>query len=52
MRDLSCFKAYDIRGDLDLGFDDEVCFLIARAFADILNAKTVVAVAANKGVDI
>ena len=42
MRRLSCFKAYDIRGKLGEELDEEVAYLIGRAFADYLGAKKVV----------
>ena len=42
MSKLTCFKAYDIRGELDKDFDYDICYRIACAFAEVLNAKTVV----------
>ena len=39
---LSCFKAYDIRGELGLELDDEVAYRIGRAFARCLSLKSVV----------
>ncbi len=42
MTKLTCFKAYDIRGELNIEFNDEICYRIARGFAEVLNAKTVV----------
>ena len=34
--DLSSFKTYDIRGELNVNFDNSLCFLIGRAFAQVL----------------
>ncbi len=42
MKDFSCFKAYDIRGELGVNIDPEICYDIGRAFAISLNAKRVV----------
>ncbi len=39
---LSCFKAYDIRGELDVELDNDVAYRIGRAFARTLNLKSVV----------
>jgi phosphomannomutase len=39
---LTCFKAYDIRGRLGIDLDDEIAYRIGRAFAEALDAKTVV----------
>ncbi|MDC1399628.1 phosphomannomutase [Yoonia sp.] len=42
MSSLTCFKAYDIRGRLGIDLDEDVAYRIGRAFAQALNAKTVV----------
>jgi len=42
MMQLSCFKAYDIRGKLLEQLDESVAYRIGRAFAEYLQAKTVV----------
>lgn len=42
MKDFSCFKAYDIRGELGVNIDAEICYDIGRAFAISLNARRVV----------
>lgn len=42
MSTLTCFKAYDIRGRLDSELDEEIAYRIGRAFAEALEAKTVV----------
>ena len=40
--DLTCFKSYDIRGDLTKNFDSNICYRIARSFAMFLKAEKVV----------
>jgi phosphomannomutase len=42
MSKLTCFKAYDIRGRLGIDLDEEIAYRIGRAFAQALEAKTVV----------
>ena len=42
MDKLTCFKAYDIRGELDVELDEDVAYRVGRAFARTLNLKTVV----------
>jgi len=42
MTPLTCFKAYDIRGRLGIDLDEGIAYLIGAAFADALNAKSVV----------
>lgn len=39
---LTCFKAYDIRGKLGTELDDDIAYRIGRAYAQYLNAKRVV----------
>ena len=39
---LSCFKAYDIRGQLGSQLDEAVAYRVGRAFAEHLQAKSVV----------
>lgn len=39
---LTCFKAYDIRGEVGRDLDEAVCARIGRAFADILRPTAVV----------
>lgn len=39
---LSCFKAYDIRGELEVELDEDVAYRVGRAFARTLTLKTVV----------
>ena len=40
--ELTCFKAYDVRGELGVNIDAEICYRIGRSFAQTLNAKSVV----------
>ncbi|MEW6983627.1 phosphomannomutase CpsG [Colwelliaceae bacterium 6471] len=42
MSELSCFKAYDIRGALGEELNEAIAYRIGRAFAQYLKAKTVV----------
>lgn len=42
MTPLTCFKANDIRGRLDVDLDAEIAYRIGRAFAEVLEARTVV----------
>lgn len=41
-RDWSCFKAYDIRGQVPAQLDAELTYRIGRAFVDEINPGTVV----------
>jgi phosphomannomutase len=40
--ELSCFKAYDIRGELEVELDEDVAYRVGRAFARTLALKSVV----------
>lgn len=42
MKKITCFKAYDIRGELLEQLDENVAYRIGRAFASYLSAKSVV----------
>ena len=42
MTKLTCFKAYDIRGEIGINFDENIAYQIGRAVAQHLNAKSVV----------
>jgi len=42
MTDLSCFKAYDIRGEIDVNIDEGIAYRIGRAVAQHLGATSVV----------
>ena len=39
---LSCFKAYDIRGQLGTELDEDIAYRIGRAFGEYLQAKKIV----------
>lgn len=41
-REITCFKAYDIRGELVSQLDENVAYRIGFAFASVLDAKSVV----------
>jgi phosphomannomutase len=40
--DLSCFKAYDIRGEIGVNINEDIAYRIGRAVAQHFNAKSVV----------
>ena len=42
MIDLTCFKAYDIRGEIGVNIDEDIAYRIGRATAQHFKAKTVV----------
>ncbi|MDP3341047.1 phosphomannomutase [Frigidibacter sp.] len=42
MSDLTCFKAYDVRGRLGVDLDENIARRIGRAFAEVLGARRVV----------
>ncbi len=42
INDLSCFKAYDIRGEIGVSIDADVAYRVGRAVAQHLSAKSVV----------
>ena len=42
MHQLTCFKAYDVRGELGVDFDATIAYRIGRAVAQHFRAKTVV----------
>jgi phosphomannomutase len=42
MSELTCFKAYDIRGQLGTELNEEIAYRIGRAFAEFLKPKNVV----------
>jgi len=42
MTQLTCFKAYDIRGQLGAELNEEIAYCIGRAYAQFLDAKRVV----------
>ena len=42
MAQLTCFKAYDIRGRLDDELNEDIAYRIGRAYAEYLKVKKVV----------
>ena len=42
MTELSCFKAYDIRGELDIDIDAAIAYRIGRAVAQHFNSQKIV----------
>ena len=40
MSELTCFKAYDIRGELDVDIDVSIAYRIGRAVAQHFNAAS------------
>ena len=42
LNELTCFKAYDIRGVIGHEISDEICFVIGRSFSEVLGAKNIV----------
>ena len=42
MSELTCFKAYDIRGEIGVNIDEGIAYRIGRAVAQHFNAKSVV----------
>ena len=42
MIDLTCFKAYDIRGEIGVNIDEGIAYRIGRAVAQHFNAKSIV----------
>ena len=42
MSELTCFKAYDIRGEIDVNIDEDIAYRIGRVVAQHLRAKSVV----------
>ena len=41
-KELSCFKAYDVRGELGVNFNSDICYVIGCAFAEIIDPKVVI----------
>ena len=41
-REISCFKAYDLRGILNGTIDEDITYRVGRAFVDVVNANSVV----------
>lgn len=42
LKKLTCFKAYDIRGEIGFNIDEEVAYSVGRAVAEHFSAKSVV----------
>ena len=42
MSELTCFKAYDIRGEIGMNIDEGIAYRIGRAVAQHFNAKSIV----------
>ena len=42
MTELTCFKAYDVRGEIGVNIDEDIVYSIGRAVAQHLSAKSVV----------
>ena len=42
MTELSCFKAYDIRGEININIDDAIAYRIGRAVAQHFQSKSIV----------
>ena len=42
MEELTCFKAYDIRGQLGTELNEDIAYRIGRAYAEVVKAKNVV----------
>ena len=42
MKELSCFKTYDIRGKVDIDIDAEIVYRIGRALSQHFSGKSVV----------
>ena len=42
MKELSCFKTYDIRGEVDVNIDAEIVYRVGRALSQHFSAKSVV----------
>ncbi len=42
MTELSCFKAYDIRGEINVNINEDIVYRIGRALSEHLSAKTVI----------
>ncbi len=42
MTNMTCFKAYDIRGEINVNIDEDVAYRVGRAVAQHFGAKTIV----------
>ena len=41
-KELTCFKAYDVRGELGLNLNGDICYRIGRAYAEVMESKIVI----------
>ena len=41
-KELSCFKAYDVRGELGVNFNSDICYVIGCAFAEIIDPLSLI----------
>ena len=41
-QELSCFKAYDVRGQIPNQINEDICYRIGRAYAEVIKPKKVV----------
>ena len=42
MKELSCFKTYDIRGEVNVNIDEEIVYRIGRALSQHFAAKSII----------
>ena len=42
MKELSCFKSYDVRGEIGVNIDEDIVYRIGRALSQHFAAKSVV----------
>ena len=42
VQELSCFKAYDVRGRIPDQLNEDIAYRIGRAFAEVIKPKKVV----------
>ena len=42
MTELTCFKAYDVRGEIGVNFDEDIAYCIGRAVAQHFSARSIV----------
>ena len=41
-QEITCFKAYDLRGQLVTELNEDVAYRVGRAYAEVMGSKTVV----------
>ena len=42
MTELTCFKAYDIRGEINVNIDEQIVYSVGRAVAQHFDAKSII----------